>query len=100
MTSIKASSAPSCQCSLSPKQMEDKMPEIDGPDETQIREIAYFLWLDEGCPEGRADDHWTLACGILSVSVASAAEPEGKASSPLDDPLSDTPVVVENLAKR
>jgi len=76
------------------------MPEIDGQDETQIREIAYFIWLDEGCPEGRSDDHWTLACGMLRVSVSSTGEPEAKASPPLDDPLSDTPVVVESPAKR
>jgi Protein of unknown function (DUF2934) len=27
----------------------------------RIREIAYFLWLDEGCPEGEADRHWSMA---------------------------------------
>ncbi len=30
----------------------------------RIREIAYFLWLDEGSPEGAADRHW-LAAEIL-----------------------------------
>lgn len=23
-----------------------------------LRERAYFLWLQNGCPEGQADDHW------------------------------------------
>jgi hypothetical protein len=27
----------------------------------RIREIAYFLWLDEGCPEGEEERHWTTA---------------------------------------
>jgi hypothetical protein len=27
----------------------------------RIREIAYFLWLDEGCPEGEAERHWSAA---------------------------------------
>jgi hypothetical protein len=27
-----------------------------------IREAAYFLWESEGRPEGRALDHWLLAC--------------------------------------
>ncbi len=55
------------------------MPQIDGQDESQVREIAYFLWLDEGCPEGRAEDHWALACGMVSVQAASAPEDEAKA---------------------
>jgi hypothetical protein len=24
----------------------------------RIREIAYFLWLEDGRPEGEADRHW------------------------------------------
>ena len=27
----------------------------------RIREIAYFLWVDEGCPEGEAERHWSTA---------------------------------------
>ncbi len=27
----------------------------------QIRERAYTLWKQEGCPEGRAWDHWLAA---------------------------------------
>ncbi len=26
-----------------------------------IRERAYFIWEDEGCPDGRALDHWLQA---------------------------------------
>jgi len=29
--------------------------------EDRIREIAYFLWLEEGCPDGEADRHWSTA---------------------------------------
>lgn len=29
--------------------------------ERRIRERAYFLWLQEGCPEHRAQDHWYRA---------------------------------------
>lgn len=29
--------------------------------ERRIRERAYFIWLNEGCPEGRADEHWRHA---------------------------------------
>jgi len=27
----------------------------------RTREYAYEIWLAEGCPEGRADQHWELA---------------------------------------
>ena len=29
--------------------------------EQRIRERAYFLWQQEGCPENRADEHWYRA---------------------------------------
>ena len=29
--------------------------------ERRVRERAYFLWLEEGRPEGRALEHWMLA---------------------------------------
>jgi hypothetical protein len=27
----------------------------------RIRELAYFLWLEEGCPEGAAERPWLAA---------------------------------------
>ena len=33
----------------------------DGGFEQRVRERAYFLWLEEGCPDGRALEHWMLA---------------------------------------
>ena len=29
--------------------------------EQQIRERAYQIWMDEGCPEGKAPEHWEKA---------------------------------------
>jgi hypothetical protein len=37
------------------------MPESDRNREATIRERAYFIWLREGCPDGRAQDHWQAA---------------------------------------
>ena len=37
------------------------MPESDKNGEQAIRERAYFIWEREGCPEGRAKDHWHAA---------------------------------------
>jgi hypothetical protein len=29
--------------------------------EVRIRERAHKMWLEDGCPEGKADSHWSLA---------------------------------------
>ena len=34
---------------------------MDQDSEQTIRETAYFIWKREGCPNGRAFDHWMLA---------------------------------------
>jgi hypothetical protein len=34
--------------------------------EAQIRERAYAIWQQEGCPHGREWDHWVRAAGELS----------------------------------
>lgn len=34
--------------------------------EQRIRERAYFIWRQEGCPEHRAPEHWYQACEIES----------------------------------
>jgi Protein of unknown function (DUF2934) len=34
---------------------------INGGDENAVREAAYFLWLDNGCPCGRDLEFWTSA---------------------------------------
>jgi Protein of unknown function (DUF2934) len=51
----------------------------------QTREIAYFLWLEAGCPEGQAERHWRDAEALLEsdpepferlrIKGASAADP-------------------------
>jgi two-component system, LuxR family, response regulator FixJ len=39
--------------------------------EERIRKTAYFIWLEEGCPEGQADRHWQEAQKIVEhVRVA------------------------------
>jgi hypothetical protein len=37
------------------------MPKSGRNDQTTSREGAYFIWLREGCPDGRAQDHWQAA---------------------------------------
>lgn len=46
-------------------------------EEDEIRERAYFRWLEEGCPDGRAEDHWHEAAGALrGMAAAMKAQPK------------------------
>jgi hypothetical protein len=42
--------------------------------EQRIREQAYHIWMEEGCPEGQADAHWEQARRVLSASDSSLRE--------------------------
>ena len=52
--------------------------------EAELRQIAYFLWLDEGCPNGRHLDHWYQAESIWRERQASSqtAAPRPAKASP------------------
>jgi hypothetical protein len=36
----------------------------------RIREIAYDLWEQEGCPEGQAERHWSAAVAVVEARDA------------------------------
>ena len=38
--------------------------------ETRIRARAHKMWLDDGCPDGKADSHWTLAKMAIALEDA------------------------------
>ena len=45
--------------------------------EQRIRERAYEIWENEGCPQGRGDEHWQQACAEYRDAQAEAqAQPE------------------------
>lgn len=58
--------SPACVSKDSSKKTMAKVREaIEHPyREEEIRQIAYHLWLDEGCPHGRHLDHWFKAESI------------------------------------
>jgi hypothetical protein len=35
--------------------------------EERIRQRAYRLWHQEGCPQGRADVHWDQAAELIAI---------------------------------
>jgi hypothetical protein len=56
----------------------------------RIRELAYFLWRDEGCPEGQAERHWRAAEALLESDPLERKRIEGE---PPGDPMADVPTV-------
>jgi len=56
-------------------------------DDAKIREAAYLIWLDEGQPDGRDQEHWQKAIEALTSAKPkakpakkSAAKPRAKAA--------------------
>jgi hypothetical protein len=69
----------------------------------RIREFAYFLWLEEGCPEGQAERHWSAAEALLDSGEVERKEIEGEPpGDPVPDsrPASDLPGPSQNLRRR
>jgi hypothetical protein len=59
----------------------------------RIREIAYYLWEQEGCPEDQAERHWSAAVAVVGTQDAEAEnmeeDPRGAAfkEPPVSAPL-------------
>jgi DUF2934 family protein len=54
-------------------------PETIMPDRNaRIRELAYFLWLEEGCPEGQEERHWLAAEALLESDPLERKRIEGE----------------------
>jgi hypothetical protein len=47
--------------------------------EQRIRDVAYFLWLEEGCPEGEPERHWRTAEGLVDAEPVEVEANEGGA---------------------
>ena len=44
-----------------------------------LRELAYRLWEEAGCPDGRSDEFWFTALEILSSEPRPPEAPEAAA---------------------
>jgi Protein of unknown function (DUF2934) len=59
--------------------------------EERIRQRAYKLWQEEGCPEGRADAHWDKAAELVAIedNQKHATKPVSKSipNSPTGEPV-------------
>jgi hypothetical protein len=56
----------------------------------RIREIAYFLWVDEGCPEVEHERHWTTAEAMVESGPSERKRIEGE---PPGEPAGDSRTV-------
>ena len=76
--------------------------------EQRVRDRAYKLWREEGCPEGRAEVHWEKARELVAIEdnidltlkpVPSADElgPYGEPVEPIApaENAGDTPTLVD-----
>jgi hypothetical protein len=41
----------------------------------QIRELAYYIWIQEGRPDGRHDEHWYQAMTQVTADVSFNQDP-------------------------
>ncbi len=48
----------------------------------QVRKLAYELWEQDGCPEGRADEYWHRAVRELAQSDQTMTPVEDMAADP------------------
>jgi hypothetical protein len=59
--------------------------------EDRIRVRAYQIWLDGGCPEGAANEHWQMAEDQEAADAEVDVESED--SFPASDPPSHTGII-------
>jgi hypothetical protein len=60
--------------------------------EQRIRERAYQIWLEEGCPEGRELDHWNMATKLVAIE-----DGEQSTLKPIDENLAPAGKAIEPI---
>jgi hypothetical protein len=68
----------------------------------KIRERAYHLWLEDGCPEGRDEEYWERARELQAIADHPNAglEPNPMRTHPdPDEPVAEEAGIQENLGE-
>jgi hypothetical protein len=55
---------------------------MSGPSHEQISVVAYFIWMSEGCPEGRQEANWYDAERQLAESSSNCAGADRSKETP------------------
>jgi hypothetical protein len=55
----------------------------------RIRERAYQIWLEEGCPEGQEKAHWDMAAELVAIEDGQQAtlKPIQQNLGPMGEPI-------------
>jgi Protein of unknown function (DUF2934) len=72
--------------------------------EDRVRQVAYFLWLEEGCPQGEAERHWQAAEILFESEPVERkgreGEPAGKAQTAPASDQSPAAATSQDLRRR
>jgi len=75
---------------------------VEDDREQRIRSKAYQIWMDEGCPEGRAEAHWDMATELVAIeeNYASTLKPvqDAASSTPTGEPVEPL-LTIENAGE-
>jgi hypothetical protein len=66
-----------------------------GDFDERVKERAYRLWVEEGCPEGRAEIHWEKARELVAIEQNQKQTTKPVASTPKSEPAG----LVKNLGE-
>lgn len=66
----------------------------------KTRSLAYRIWQEQGCPEGRDADHWTEAERRLSTQAAASGDETGSEQDAAGEALQDTPGRAKSSSSR
>jgi len=62
----------------------------------RVRQRAYQIWTEEGCPEGRAEIHWEMARELVAIeenfSIALKPTPVDGTESPSGEPIEEAAI--------
>lgn len=71
--------------------------------EQRIRERAYFLWQEDGCPQGREDEYWERARELQAIvdnpDAGLLPNPMTKGEELISEQPVEPPEAVENQAE-
>ena len=82
------------------KQADSSAPEPGPATTDRIREIAYFLWLDEGCPDGEHERHWTAAEGLIGSEPEQREESEPERRKRIEGEPPGEPLSISRGSRR
>jgi hypothetical protein len=66
--------------------------------EQRIREKAFHLWIEEGQPDGRAEDNWSLAKELIAIEDGQMATTRPVSREKAGEPVEEADIL-ENLGE-